>query len=170
MESSAMWEVGSPGKTWCPLHSTTSTSEFRRQLAQPVAKGRVARVGDRPLTAVEEVAEATQVGHVDDLDGAEAQWTRLLPRPVHLDEAQVEPGARHGRHRAHRTDLVHGDQVGLNPGRPHDMDRPAATDLRRRLEQERPTEAVVGVEVRDHHHLHLVDGEPAATQVGQRGG
>ena len=59
-------------------------------------------------------------------------------------------------HRAHRPRLVQLGQVGLDPGRPHHVQRPAPAALGRRLEQEGPAEAVVGVEVRDDDDLDVL--------------
>ena len=78
-----------------------------RQLAQPVALSRVTGIGHRPVALVEEVAEAAEVRHMDHFDGAETQGSGLLPRPVHLDETEVETGARHDGHRAHPSEFVH---------------------------------------------------------------
>ena len=61
-------------------------------------------------------------------------------------------------------------QVLLEAGRPDHVEGAAAPALGRRLQEERPPEAVVGVEVRDHDHLDVVHRESAAAQVRQRRG
>ena len=122
-----------------------------------------------PPAPVEQVPEAAQVGHVHDLDGPEAQRAGLLPAPVDLDEAQVQVGVGQLRHRADGPRLVHLGQVGLDPGRPHHVQGAAAAALGRRLQQEGPSEAVVGVEVGDHNHLDGLHGDAAAAQVRQCG-
>ena len=101
-----------------------------------------------------------------DLDGPEAQRAGLLPAPVDLDEAQVQVGVGPLRHRADGPRLVHLGQVGLDPGRPHHMQGPAAAALGCRLQQEGPSEAVVGVEVRDHNDLDGLHGDPQRRRCG----
>ena len=138
---------------------------------RPVARRGVARVGDHLPAPVEQVAEAAQVRHVHDLDGPEAQRPGLLPGPVDLDEAQVEAGVRHVGHRRarRRPRSCRPGAPRCRAARPRAAVRPPPASASG-LQQEGPPEAVVGVEVRDHHDLDVVDGEPAAAQVRQRGG
>ena len=106
---------------------------------------------------------------MDDLDAPEAQRTGLLPAPVGLDEAQVEPVVGHVSDRPDRSRLVELAQMGLNPRRPDHVNRLAPAQLGQRLQQEGPAEAVVGVEVRHDDHLHVLNRESTAAQVRQRG-
>ena len=57
-----------------------------------------------------------------DLDGAEAQGPGLLPRPVHLDVAEVDAVDRGLVHRPHRAGVAQPDQVVLDPRRAHHPD------------------------------------------------
>ena len=140
------------------------------QLVQAIARRGVTRVGHHSVLAGEEVAETAQARDVGDLDGPEAQRPRLLPRAVDLDEAQIEPPLRQFENRGHLAHLDHLLQVLLQAGRADHVEGATSPDLRRGLQEERPPEAVVGVEVRDDDHLHVFDRETASPQVGQRRG
>ena len=98
-----MWEDGDAGRGVTPVALHHQDVGLPGQLVEALAGRGVTRVADdlvprtvliltRALVPVEQVAETAQVGHVDDLDGPEAQRPGLLPGPVDLNEAQVQLG------------------------------------------------------------------------------
>ena len=87
------------------------------QLVQARTGFCVARVADHPTFPVEQEAETGEMGNVLDLDGPEAEGTRLLPGPVDLHEAKVQlVGGR--RDVGNAGEYEHVGQKRLDPRRP----------------------------------------------------